>query len=127
MKPMTLTELIAARIAAKRAEDEAVDARREIDAELSLLLSDKDISEGTVSAKENGFKVSVVYKVDRKVDAAALSKGWDSLSADAQAAFDWKPSVKVSALRKLEGADAAAAAVFITAKPASPSITIEAV
>lgn len=127
MKPMTLTELIAARIAAKRAEDDAIAARREIDAELALLLSDKDVTEGTVSAKENGFKVSVVYKVDRKVDAAALSKGWDSLSADAQAAFDWKPSVKVSALRKLEGADAAAAAVFITAKPASPSITIEAV
>lgn len=127
MKPMTLTELIAARIAAKRAEDDAIAARREIDAELALLLSDKDIPEGTVSAKENGFKVSVVYKVDRKVDAAALSKGWDSLSADAQAAFDWKPSVKVSALRKLEAADAAAAAVFITAKPASPSITIEAV
>lgn len=127
MKPMTLTELIAARIEAKRNEDAAIAARREIDAELALLLSDKDVSEGTVSAKENGFKVSVVYKVDRKVDAAALSKGWDSLSADAQAAFDWKPSVKVSALRKLEGADAAAAAVFITAKPASPSITIEAV
>lgn len=127
MKPMTLTELIAARIEAKRNEDAAIAARREIDAELALLLSDKDISEGTVSAKENGFKVSVVYKVDRKIDAAALSKGWDSLSADAQAAFDWKPSVKVSALRKLEGADAAAAAVFITAKPASPSITIEAV
>ena len=127
MKPMNLTELIAARISAKRAEDEAIAARREMDAELALLLSDKDVTEGTVSAKENGFKVSVVYKVDRKVDAAALSKGWDSLSADAQAAFDWKPSVKVSALRKLEGADAAAAAVFITAKPASPSITIEAV
>ena len=127
MKPMTLTELIAARIEAKRNEDAAIAARREIDAELALLLSDKDVGEGTVSAKENGFKVSVVYKVDRKVDAAALSKGWDSLSADAQAAFDWKPSVKVSALRKLEGADAAAAAVFITAKPASPSITIEAV
>lgn len=127
MKPMTLTELIAARIEAKRNEDAAIAARREIDAELALLLSDKDVTEGTVSAKENGFRVSVVYKVDRKVDAAALSKGWDSLSADAQAAFDWKPSVKVSALRKLEGADAAAAAVFITSKPASPSITIEAV
>ena len=127
MKPMNLTELIAARIAAKRIEDDAIAARREIDAELALLLSDKDLTEGTVSAKENGFKISVVYKVDRKVDAAALTKGWDKLSADAQAAFAWKPQVSVSALRKLEGADAAAAAQYITAKPATPSITIEAV
>ena len=127
MKPMTLTELIAARIAAKRAEDAAVTARREVDAELALLLKERDMLEGTVSAKEGGFKVSITYKVDRKADSDKLVDNWGSLPMTVQAAFKWKADVSVSALRKLEGADAAAAAAYITTKPATPSITIEAI
>jgi predicted NUDIX family NTP pyrophosphohydrolase len=127
MKPMTLTELIAARIAAKRAEDAAVAARREVDAELAILLKERDMLEGTVSAKENGFKISVTYKLDRKVDTDKLQADWSKLSAAASAAFKWKADVSVSALRKLEGADAQAAAAYITTKPATPSITIEAI
>lgn len=127
MKPMTLTELIAARIETKRAEDAAVAARREVDAELALLLKEKDVLEGTVSAKEGGFKVSITYKLDRKVDTDKLQAGWSQLSPAASAAFKWKADISVSALRKLEGADAQAAAAYITTKPATPSITIEAI
>ena len=127
MQAVTLSELIAARIAAKRIEDEAIAERRAVDKAIADMLKDPAKPEVSVSQKTEGCKVTVTYKIDRKVDAAALTKGWDKLSAGAQAAFKWKPEVSVSELRKLEAADAAAAAVFITSKEASPSITIEAV
>lgn len=127
MKQVTISELIAARIAAKRIEDEAIAERRAIDKALADMLRDPSKPEGSVSHRTEGCKVTVTYKIDRKVDGDKLSKAWASLAAGAQAAFKWKPEVAVSELRKLEPADAAAAAVFITSKEASPSITIEAV
>ena len=127
MKPMTLTELIAARIAAKRDEDAAIAARRDIDAQLAELLKDPAKPEGSISAKENGYKVTVTYKIARTVDTDALTKSWGSLPKEAQDAFKWKAEVSVSALRKLAPVDAGKVAPFVTAKEASPSISIEAV
>lgn len=127
MQAMTLTQLIAARIAAKRIEDQAVAERRDLDQQIAELLKDPAKPEGTISQKADGYKVTVTYKVDRKVDSEKLQAAWSKLSAAASAAFKWKADVSVSELRKLEGADAAAAAVFITSQPASPSIKIEAV
>lgn len=127
MQAVTLSELIAARIAAKRIEDEAVAERRAVDKAIADMLKDPAKPEGSISQRTEGCKVTVTYKIERKVDADKLTKAWGSLSAGAQATFKWKPEVSVSELRKLSPADAAAAAVFITSKEASPSITIEAV
>lgn len=127
MKPMTLQELIAARIAAKRDEDAAVAERRQIDAQLADLLKDPAKPEGAISKKDGGYKLTVTYKVSRSVDTDALTKAWAELPKDVQDAFKWKADVSVSALRKLEAESSSKAAVFITAKPASPSIEIEAV
>lgn len=127
MKPMTLTELVAARLAAKRIEDQAVADRREIDAQLAALLKDPAKLEGSISQKAGDYKVTVTYKVDRKVDTDKLSAEWAKLPASAQAAFRWKADVSVGELKKLQGADASIAAAYITSKEASPSITIEAV
>lgn len=127
MQTITITELIAARIAAKRIEDEAIAERRKIDASIAEMLKDPNKPEGSISQKADGYKVTVTYKIDRKVDTDKLQAAWAKLSATAAQAFKWKADVSVSELRKLEGADAAAASVFITSKPATPSITIEAV
>lgn len=127
MKPMTITELVAARIAAKREEDAAIAARREIDAALAALLKDPAKPEGSISAPAGDWKLTVTYKVDRKVDSDALTKAWATLPKDVQDSFKWKADVSVSALRKLAPADASRAAVFVTAKEASPSIEIKAI
>lgn len=127
MQTISISELIAARIAAKRAEDAAVAERRRIDGVIADLLKDANKPEGSISQKADGYKLTVTYKIDRKVDTDKLQAAWSKLSATAAQAFKWKADVSVSELRKLEGADAAAASVFITSKPASPSITIEAV
>jgi hypothetical protein len=128
MQTISLSELIAARIAAKRAEDQAVAARREIDAQLAELMADANKPEGSISRKtDDGYKLTVTYKIDRKVDTEALTKDWAKLPIDVQAAFKWSAALSVSEFRKLQDKAQLSASRFITAKPASPSITIEAV
>lgn len=127
MQTVTIDQLIAARLAAKRAEDAAVAARREIDEQITNLLRPADKLEGTVSEKAGEYKVSVTYKLSRTVSTEDLQKAWDKLTAEQQGAFSWKADVSVSALRKLDDKAQAAVAKFITSKPASPTIKIEAV
>lgn len=127
MKPMNLQDLINIRIAAKRKEDAAIAERRVIDASIADLLRDPKKFEGSVSQKADGFKVTVTYKVDRKVAADKLTEDWAKLPASVQAAFKWKPDLAVAEFRKLQGKDASAASVYVTAKEGSPSITIEAI
>ena len=125
MKPITLAEIVAARIAAKRIEDDAIAARRELDTQIATLLQDPDKPEGSVSQKLDGLKVTVTYKVDRKADTERLQADWAKLPEPVTKAFKWKPEVSVSELRKLMGGDAAVAAAYITSKPGSPSVSIE--
>lgn len=122
----TIQDLVAARIAAKRAEDEAVQKRRELDEQIALQLSTGK-AEGTESMKlpDIGAKVTVTYKVSSKVDTDALRDGWENLSADQQAAFKWSADVSVSALRKFEGDDLVKLSKFFESKPAAPTIKVE--
>ena len=127
MQTITISELVAARISAKRAEDDAIAERRRIDGQLAELLKDPAKPEGSISQKleDLGLKLTITYKISRTVDSKKLTADWDKLPASAQVAFKWKPEVSVSELRKLEGVDATVAAAYITAKPASPSVDIE--
>ena len=129
MKALTISELVAARISAKLAEDEAIAERRRIDEQLAELLKNPEKPEGAISQKleDMGLTLTVTYKINRSVDAKKLQAEWDKLSAGAQAAFKWKPEVSVSELRKLEGIDATVAAAYITSKPGAPSVEIKAV
>jgi hypothetical protein len=127
MQAVTIEQLIAARLAAKRAEDAAIQARREIDEQITNLLRPADRLEGTVSEKAGEYKVSVTYKLTRSVSTEDLQKAWDKLTAEQQGAFKWKADVSVAALRKLDDKAQLGVSKFITSKPASPTITIEAV
>ena len=129
MKALTISELVAARISAKQAEDDAIAERRRIDDQLAELLKNPEKPEGAISQKleDMGLKLTVTYKINRSVDAKKLQAEWDKLSAGAQSAFKWKPEVSVSELRKLEGIEATVASAYITAKPGAPSIEIQAV
>ena len=127
MQVISITELVAARISAKRIEDAAILVRRDIDASIAELLKDDNNPEGSVSQKAGDYKVSVTYKITRSVATDDLQKVWDKLTADQQGAFKWKADVSISALRKLDDKSMSAVAKLITSKPASPTITIEAV
>jgi cell division protein YceG involved in septum cleavage len=127
METISLDTLIAARIAAKRAEEAAVTERRRIDASIAELLKDATKPEGSISKKIEGYKVTVTYKLDRKVDTEKLTNEWVKLPLDVQAAFKWKADLSVSEFRKLEGKASLSASQYFTTQEASPSIKIEAV
>lgn len=126
MQNITISELVAARIAAKRAEDAAVAERRRIDGAIADLLKDANKPEGSISQKADGYKVTVQYGVSRTVDTKKLTADWDKLSPAAQSAFRWKAEAAVAELKELGGIDATVAANYITSKPASPQVKIEA-
>ena len=80
--------------------------------------------EGTHNDEE--FKV--VWKLNRTVDTSKVQDAWDNLSKNAQRAFRWKAEVDITHLRALQDLDAIAyaqAAMFITSKPAKPSIELK--
>lgn len=125
MQAVTLPELIAARVAAKAAEDAAIAERRRIDGEILVALSASAKVEGSVTTKTDTHKITVTYKVDRKVDTERLQAEWVKLPAAAQAAFKWKADVSVSELRRLSPVDVGLVAAYVTSKAATPSVTIE--
>ena len=111
----------------KKIEDEARAKRAEVEALICEELTAAD--EGTVSTKTETLKVSVSYKINRTVDTKALQAAWTTLPAFAQAAFVWKADVSIPLLRKLQEDHPglyADAARFVTAKPAKPSVKVEA-
>lgn len=126
MQAMTIEQLVAARIAAKREEDKAVEARREIDAQIAAILADPGKPEGAVSRKlDDGTKVTATFTMTRKVDSDKLQADWAKLPLDVQNIFKWKADVSVTEMRKLEGTAVTTAARYYETKPGSTSIKIE--
>jgi hypothetical protein len=123
ISPPTLADLVAQRIALKRAEDKAIEARKKVDEQIIASLPKKD--EGTSSEVAGDFKVAVTFGLNRKVDTDALQANWNQLTPAVQAAFKWAAGVTLPGLRALEGKDRTLAAKFITSTPSAPSLKIE--
>lgn len=123
---IALETLAAAYLEAKEAETKAVARRRELGDSLAKLLKSAD--EGTVSTIAGDLKISVAYKLTRKVDTKALVAAWDNLPPNVRAAFRWDAEVEMKHFRALEDAapaDYAAVLPYITTKSAAPTITVE--
>ena len=121
---MTITELTAALKAAKAAEEKAKADRLDIEAKMVALFAKPATGEGT----HNDEDFSITWKLNRTVDTDRLAADYDDLSDNAQRAFRWKAEVNLAYLRQLSEIDPAAynkAAVFITSKPAKPSIELK--
>ena len=119
-----ILQLLIDRLAeAKHQEAAARDTRLAIEEEILAHFEAPPTGEGT---KTEG-RVSVAWKVTRKVDTA-LADHWAELGKNAQQAFKWKPDIDLKALRALQQMDAdgyAQAAKFITTTPAKPAITLK--
>ena len=126
IKAPSLASLAAALVAAKEAEEAARQHRVAIEEAIVRALPAKD--EGTSRATDDGYKVAVTWKLNRKVDADRLKDDWHVMPAAVQAAFAWKPEVAMSHLRALEKAaplDYAEALHYIVTTPAKPSVAVE--
>lgn len=120
-----LKELAQKRVLAKKAEDEAAAARKEIDNQIAALLAKADLTEGTATEKLEGFKVSVTYNVNRKVDTKKLQSDWAKLPAAVQAAINWKAELSTTVFRTLDQDAVLALSTYMESKPATPSVKVE--
>lgn len=126
---MTFDEAAAALEAAKIEEARATAKRLEAEQRMLSLIEAKD--EGSVTARGHAYRVTVTYGVNRTVDPAALEAVREKLApAIFERAFRFKPDVNLTGLRYLQANEPelyAIAAQAITAKPAKPSVRVEAV
>jgi hypothetical protein len=123
-----LDSLCLALMRAKEDEERARDARVAIEAEIVSLVEAKD--EGSVTTAGTQFKASVTFGVNRTLDRGAL----ESIRASMPPglffkAIDYRPAIDLAGLRYLRNNEPDAYATLsqaITAKPAKPSVRVEA-
>ena len=83
-----VTGLCGAWLEAKRREDEAIEARRKIEKEITEALNKKD--EGSITHKVGDYKVTLTQPIYRKVDMAIWETIKDSIPMEA-----WPIKVKI--------------------------------
>jgi len=109
---------------AKAAETQAIENRRNIEAQIVSRFAVPDGCQGTV--KDDEF--SIKYSVTRKVDTEALQAAWAALSPNTQKAFKWSADVDLKhyrALIDLDPDNAYQAQGFVTTRPAKPALTLK--
>ena len=121
---MTISELATLLRKAKQAETDAKAERLRIEGLIEEQFAKPESGEGIHKDEE----FSITWKLNRTVDTDRLSADFDDLPDNAQRAFRWKAEVNLAYLRSLSEIDPTAynkAAVFITSKPAKPSIELK--
>ena len=121
---MTISELAAQLRKAKQVETEAKTERLRIEGLIEEQFAKPQSGEGVHKDEE----FTITWKLNRTVDTDRLSADFDDLPTNAKNAFRWKAEVNLAFLRSLSEIDPAAynkVAVFITSKPAKPSIELK--
>lgn len=112
---------------AKNAEAVAVADRRTIEDRIRALTGVRDDVEGTASVEVKGYKVKVVSRLDRKVDAEKVQDlaAEHGLTAHLSSLFRWKPELNMSAWKSADESITGPLLGAITTKPGRPSFSIE--
>ena len=121
---MTISELASLLRKAKQAETDAKAERLRIETLITDQFAKPENGEGTHQDED----FTITWKLTRAVDTDRLTADFDDLPDNAQRAFRWKAEVNLAYLRSLSEIDPSAynkAAVFITSKPAKPSIDLK--
>lgn len=121
--PLTLAHVLPSWIQAKEDERKAIEHRRSLDKMIQDLLPKKD--EGSISQADGDYKVTVTYKLDRKLDTERLQADWSALPVSSYVAVKWKADLSTAAFRALADSDRSVLAKYITTKPASPTVSVE--
>ena len=121
-----LSELSKAWLAAKQAEAEATDQRRQIEDQLRSLIGVADTLEGTETAEPDGYTIKVVGRISRRVDGDKLQEiaAEHGLSDHLSSLFRWKPEINMAVWKAADNSITGPLAGAITAKPGRPSFTI---
>ena len=123
----TMEKMAAEWLEAKEAERVAVEKRRDLEDSMRKVASIRDDTEGTETLTLEGFRVKVVGRIDRKVDADKVQE----LAAEAgltdhlSTLFRWKPEINMAIWKASDERITRPLAGAITAKPGRPSFTID--
>jgi len=112
---------------AKDTETTATADRRAIEDQIRKIASIRDDVEGTETLALEGFRVKVVGRIDRKVDADKVQElaAEFGLTNHLSTLFRWKPEINMAIWKSTDEAITRPLAAAITAKPGRPSFTIE--
>ena len=113
-------------ILSKDAEKTAIENRRSIEDELVAALGIEKTLDGTQNIETEGYKVKVVGRLDRKVNADKLQDlaAEHGLTQHLSSLFRWKPEVNASAWKSADPLITAPLQDAITTSNGRPSFTI---
>lgn len=122
----TETDLCERWLAAKQAETEAIEARRLAEDRLLSLLGIPESLDGTENAEAPGYKIKVVGRMTKKVDADKLQEiaAEHGLEDHLQNLFRWKAEINKKAWESADGVITGPLSDAITTKPGRASVTI---
>ena len=123
----TMEQMAAEWLEAKEAERVAIEKRRDLEDAMRKAASIRDDVEGTETLALDGFKVKVVGRIDRKVDADKVQElaAEFGLTDHLSTLFRWKPEINMAIWKAADESITKPLAAAITAKPGRPSFTIE--
>jgi hypothetical protein len=126
LKTVKSTNLYQKWIDAKEAEKAAMDLRRALEDELVAELGIEKTLDGTQNIEAEGYKVKVVGRLDRKVNAEKLQDlaAEHGLTQHLSSLFRWKPEVNASAWKSADPLITAPLQDAITTTNGRPSFTI---
>lgn len=114
-------------LAAKEAEKLAQEERRKVEDELLSLIGFSETFEGTQNSEQDGYKVKIVGRMNRKVDSDALQDlaREHGLETFLTSLFKWEADLKLTAWKATDKSITDLLAPAITTKPGRPSFSIE--
>ena len=114
-------------LSAKEAEKLAQEERRKVEDELLSLIGFSETFEGTQNAEQDGYKVKIVGRMNRKVDSDVLQDlaREHGLETFLTSLFKWEADLKLTAWKATDKSITDLLAPAITTKPGRPSFSIE--
>ena len=121
-----IDELIAEWTLAKKAESEAIEVRRQAEDIMLKRLKLDGAFEGTENYEIGRYKVKIVGRLNRKIDAEKLQilAHENGLSEHLSALFRWKPDINVAAWKATDESITSVLLDAITTTAGRPSFSI---
>lgn len=126
MSEEKMENLYANWIAAKSAEQTALEWRREIEDTLAEMLKVAPDLDGTETVKHDSFTVKIVGRLNRKVDGDLLQElaAQEGIETVLPILFRWKPEINVAAWKNAAENITGKLAGAITTTPGRPTFSI---
>ena len=121
-----MNELAGMWLAAKQAEKNATEDRRDIEDHIKKLARVADALEGTETVEPGQYEIKIVGRIDRKVDGDKVQElaAEFGLTDHLATLFRWKPELNMSAWKAADESITRPLAGAITAKPGRPSFNV---